>query len=81
MMTCRQASRLISDALDRRLSWAESCRLGLHLLLCAPCARFRRAVRWVRGAVRSAPADARLPDGARERIRSALERASRGEQE
>jgi hypothetical protein len=79
MLTCRHATRLISDALDRRLTWAERCRLGLHLLLCEPCLRFRRAARWVHRAVASAPADAHLPDEARERIRLALGRAAREE--
>jgi hypothetical protein len=77
MLTCRQATRLISEELDRRLSWAERCRLGLHVLLCEPCLRFRRAARWLHRVVASAPADARLPDEARGRIRAALERAVR----
>jgi hypothetical protein len=77
MLTCRQATRLISDGLDRPLSRAERWRLGVHLLLCAPCLRFRRAVRWLHGALPRAGADVRLPDDARKRIRLALERGAR----
>ncbi len=75
MLSCRDASRLISDGLDRRLSLAQRWRLRLHLLLCAPCSRFRRAARWLHRALPLAPADAGLPADARERIRLALERA------
>jgi hypothetical protein len=79
MFSCRHATRLVSDALDRPLSWPERCQLGVHLLFCPPCARFRRAARWVHGKLRSADDDG-LPGDARARIRLALERAARGEQ-
>jgi hypothetical protein len=67
---------VISEELDRRLSWAERLRLGAHLLLCTPCSRFRRAVNWLHRALASPPADVRLPAEARERIRRALEQAA-----
>jgi hypothetical protein len=79
MLTCRHATRLISDALDRPLSRGQRLRLGLHLLLCPPCYRFRRAARWLHGALAAPAADVRLPDEARARIRAALERADSGE--
>jgi hypothetical protein len=79
MLNCRDATRLISDGLDRPLALAERGRLGVHLLLCAPCCRFRRAAHWLRQALPQAPADGPLPDEARERIRLALERAAREE--
>jgi hypothetical protein len=79
MLNCRDATRLISDGLDRSLSWLERLGLGVHLLGCGPCCRFRRAVRWLQGALASAPEDERLPPEARERIRIALERAAREE--
>jgi hypothetical protein len=76
-LTCRHASRLISDRLDRSLSWFEWLCLWIHLLGCEPCCRFRRAVRWLHRALASAPDDAELPADARERIRRALEEAAR----
>jgi hypothetical protein len=79
MLSCRDASRLISDGLDRRLTPAERWRLRLHLLLCAPCCRFRRGARWLHEALRLAPADVELPPDARGRIGLALERAAREE--
>ena len=77
MWTCRRATRLISDALDRSLSWFERLCLGLHLLGCAPCCRFVRAVCCIHRALPSAPSDEKLSAEARERIRLALEEASR----
>jgi hypothetical protein len=79
MLSCRHATRLISDGLDRSLSLAERLRLGVHLLVCGPCARFRRAARWLHRALASPPADVRLPAEARDRIRRALERAAHDE--
>jgi hypothetical protein len=76
MPTCRQATRWISDGLDRPLSWARRVRLALHLLACGSCRRFRRAVRWLHRLLASPPADVRLPAEARQRIRRALERAA-----
>jgi hypothetical protein len=77
MRNCCHATRLISDGLDRALSWWDRLRLGLHLLGCPPCRRFRAAARWLHGALATAPADVRLPVAARERIRHALEQAAR----
>ena len=79
MLTCRHATRLISDRLDRSLTWFERLSLGVHLLGCGPCSRFRRAVRWLHNALASAPATERLSAEARERIRTAMERATREE--
>ncbi len=79
MFSCRQVTRLISDRQDHSLSWFDSMCLGVHLLGCEPCCRFRRAVRWLHRALASAPSDDALPLEARERIRFALERAAQDE--
>ena len=76
MRSCRHASRLISDRLDRSLSLGERLYLALHLLGCEPCRRFRRAVRWLHGALASPRADVGLPAEARDRIQRALEQAA-----
>jgi hypothetical protein len=77
MLSCRNTTRLISEELDRSLSCGERLRLGVHLLLCPPCQRFRRAVHFLHRALPSLPDDTGLPDDARARIRRALEEASR----
>ncbi len=79
MITCRHATRLLSNRLDRPLSWLEALGLGVHLLGCEPCRRFRRASGWLHRALASPPSDAELPADAREHIRAALEQAAREE--
>jgi hypothetical protein len=75
MLSCRRMTRLISEALDRPLSWLQRLELGIHLLGCSPCCRFRRAVRSLHGWLPTAPIDARLSPQACDRIRRALEEA------
>jgi hypothetical protein len=75
--TCRRATRLISDGMDRPLSWWERLKLALHLLSCPPCAHFRRAARWLQHGLTPAYREVRLPPDAYARIRRALERAVR----
>jgi hypothetical protein len=40
MLNCKQTSQLISQSLDRDLSWKERFLLKLHLLICKNCTRF-----------------------------------------
>jgi hypothetical protein len=40
MLTCKHASYLISQSLDRRLTLSERWSLKLHLLMCRYCKRF-----------------------------------------
>jgi hypothetical protein len=79
MLSCREMTRLVSDGLERRLTWLERLALGAHLLGCRPCGRFRRTLRWLHRSLASAPSDARLSPEARARIRRALEEAGGGE--
>jgi predicted anti-sigma-YlaC factor YlaD len=77
MFTCRHNTRLLSDRLDRSLSWFDSLCLGVHLLGCRPCRRFAQAIGWLHGALASAPSEVQLPSEAHERIRLALDQAER----
>jgi len=82
--TCRQASRLQSEALDHRLSWPQRFGLGLHLLVCRWCRRYGRQLRFICRAARHAgdhehepgpePAQGApaLSPEARDRLRQAL---------
>lgn len=51
MLNCKQASKLISQSLDRPLSWAERCQLKLHLIICTPCRRFSRQLKLLAAAI------------------------------
>lgn len=63
MITCKDASRLQSQAQDRRLSWTERFGLRLHLLICDNCRRFARQLKLIRQACRQVTASDRLAIG------------------
>lgn len=44
MLSCSDATRRISEALDRPLSWRARLGLRLHLMMCSACRRFARQV-------------------------------------
>jgi RNA polymerase sigma-70 factor (ECF subfamily) len=48
MITCREASRLISESLDRRISFWERIILKFHLLMCKFCSRYKRQMLFTR---------------------------------
>jgi putative zinc finger protein len=52
MLSCRKASRLLSQAQDRRLSLFERAALGLHLVICDGCRAVSRQLRFMRRALR-----------------------------
>ncbi|HEY0268306.1 MAG TPA: zf-HC2 domain-containing protein [Methyloradius sp.] len=52
MLSCKEASRLISQSLDRQLTVRERLSLRFHLLLCDMCTAFRRQLGVIRLAVR-----------------------------
>jgi hypothetical protein len=54
-LSCREASRLISQGMDRRLSLGERIALRLHLFVCDACTRLTRHVRFLRRALESYP--------------------------
>lgn len=42
MLTCKEATRLVSESLDRELSFRQRFGLRVHLLLCHFCRRYKR---------------------------------------
>ncbi|KKM20060.1 hypothetical protein LCGC14_1649340 [marine sediment metagenome] len=78
MLSCRETTRLISDGLDRRLSFWQRLGLRLHLVMCGACAAYRRQVTALNKLVsahfrESRPAGPHLLSGeARQRIKAAL---------
>ncbi|MFZ3087970.1 MAG: zf-HC2 domain-containing protein [Methylotenera sp.] len=51
MLTCKQASQLISQSLDHPLSWSQKVKLRLHLLVCIPCNQFKQQLKLLRVAL------------------------------
>jgi len=54
-LTCREATRLISDAQDRDLGALERVALRLHVAVCDACTRFAKQLGFLRRAVREYP--------------------------
>lgn len=48
MMNCKQATHLMSQALDRPLRPGERLALWLHLLMCGGCANFQKQMAFLR---------------------------------
>jgi hypothetical protein len=91
MQTCKDASRLITENLERLFGFWERWGLKLHLLMCVNCQRFERQMTLMRQALRMlgkrAGVDALatfdsadFPLDARERIRKALAERNADEQ-
>lgn len=60
-LSCREASRLISESLDRELTRRERWSLRIHTLLCTACQRFAQQTKMIRDAI------ANMPDALREK--------------
>ncbi|MGE5190456.1 MAG: zf-HC2 domain-containing protein [Gemmatimonadota bacterium] len=82
MLSCKDATRLISQSMDVTLPVGQRIGLRLHLLICKFCLRYRRQLLVIREALRDFDAAAVRPGGragetlsedARERIRKSLQ--------
>ncbi len=54
-LTCKQASRLLSEAEDRRLGTPERLKLRLHVGFCDACTHFSKQLAFLRAALRAYP--------------------------
>lgn len=55
MLSCREATRLISSGMDRPLPIWKRISLRVHVLICTLCERYRRQLLFIRNAVRRHP--------------------------
>lgn len=78
MLSCKEVTLLTSKSMDSSLTWRERTATRLHLLYCRGCQRFRDQIRFLRRAARCGempmPENVRLPESARSRIRSVLQK-------
>ena len=51
-LTCKEASRLLSQSMDGKLTVAQRSALRLHLSLCEACTRFGAQLNVLRSAMR-----------------------------
>jgi hypothetical protein len=82
MLNCKQASELLSQGMDEKLSLGKRLSLRMHLLMCHGCSNFISQLRFLRKIVqhhRDYPQcdNFHLSDGARQRIYHAMEEARR----
>ncbi len=61
MLSCKEASRLMSEALDRKLAVRERIALRMHVVICAGCTRVEKQLAFLRQAVAEIPAADRVP--------------------
>lgn len=52
-ITCKEASRLLSEELDGKLTLGQRASLRLHLTLCDACTRVKQQFEFIRRALRS----------------------------
>ena len=80
MLSCKDASRLISMGQERHLSLVERVGLRLHLWMCSSCRRFEKQLGYLRQVLRRGwaegdlPMDRQLSAEARQRILQSLEK-------
>jgi hypothetical protein len=51
MLSCREASHLLSDQMDRPLRPSERLTLRIHLAMCRSCSRAEEQLRFIRKAI------------------------------
>ncbi len=81
MLSCREVSELISEELDRDITFRERLGVRLHLMMCRGCSRFLKQIRFLRRVARSFresagddQASPSLSPKARKRIQETLDR-------
>ncbi len=79
MLSCLQATRLISNSMVSPLPWKKRVQLRIHLVFCDYCARFEKQCLWMMIVAKRHMYDSErdiqgecLSDEARDRIRQAL---------
>lgn len=50
MMSCKTATHLLSEQLDRELTKSEAISLKVHLMMCTGCTNFRNNIAFLRKA-------------------------------
>lgn len=48
MMNCKQATRLLSEAQDRKLTFSEKATVTMHIAICSGCRNFGKQMQIIR---------------------------------
>lgn len=66
MLSCKDATRIMSEKLDRQLSTAEKLSLGFHLTLCKGCRNYDKQMAIIHQACRQVSGQAINQSSAKE---------------
>jgi predicted anti-sigma-YlaC factor YlaD len=77
MLTCKEASMLVSESLEHKLPFRRRMAVRMHLLMCSLCRTYRNQMLQLCGILKEAakpeaPIEQHLPEDARERIKQVL---------
>jgi hypothetical protein len=81
MINCRQATRLVSQAMDTKLPWHRRLAVRIHLLYCVWCRRYAAQLQLLRKAAKQLPKEDldtsahKLSDDAKKRMCARLNEA------
>jgi hypothetical protein len=72
---CKETSVLVTQSMDRRLSWGERLGMRIHLTVCENCSRFVKQMRLIRELLGKEDQEMQpgLSDESRERIARKLQ--------
>lgn len=75
MKNCKETSQLVTQSLDRRLTWNERIGMRIHLAFCDNCARFMKQMQLLRKWLsdEDEASQSGLTDESRERIARKLQ--------
>jgi len=75
-LKCEESTHIVSDSLDRELSWVERWAVRLHYISCWSCRRFGKQIRLLRESLLNRPdqtGEPTLSPNALQRIRDAID--------
>lgn len=61
MLSCKEATHLMSEAQDRKLGLGEKMTLEMHLAICTGCRHFKSQISFLRAACRRYIDESRQP--------------------
>lgn len=79
MFNCKDISRLVSESMDRRLSWRQRFGIRFHLLMCRYCSRYQKQLLLLRRLLRQqseSAQDSSLPaldEAGKDRLRKIID--------
>lgn len=63
MLSCKEVTRLVSQGLDRELTFGERTSLRVHFMICRGCRNVNRQLAFLRRALKELPEGGEEPAG------------------